>query len=99
MAHHRRGLRRALRDDELLTRVEADWRTAGLGSRREAMLAYVERLTRDPAGVRRADVDALRAVGFEDADVLGICEVASYYAFANRIADGLGLEVEPYARS
>jgi alkylhydroperoxidase family enzyme len=38
-----------------------------------------------------ADVDALRAAGFEDADVLAICEVVGYYAYVNRIADGLGV--------
>ena len=40
--------------------------------------------------------DALRAVGFTDRDVLDICEVTAYYAYANRIADGLGIEVEDW---
>ncbi len=26
---------------------------------------------------------------------IDICSVAAYYAFANRIADGLGVELEP----
>ena len=42
----------------------------------------------------RADVEGLRAAGFDDADILAIAEVASYYAFVNRIADGLGVDVE-----
>lgn len=58
------------------------------------MLGYVETLTQAPWSVRRDDVDALRAVGFTDADVLGIVEVASYYAYVNRIADGLGVALE-----
>ena len=58
------------------------------------MLTYAEKLTRTPSAVERADVDALRAVGFEDADVLGLCEVVAYYAYANRIADGLGVGLE-----
>ena len=44
----------------------------------------------------RADVDALKAHDFSDADVLAIAEVTAYYAYANRIADGLGVEVEPW---
>jgi len=60
------------------------------------MLHYVDKLTRTPADVTRADVDALRAAGFADADVLAICEVAAYYAYVNRIADGLGVELEPW---
>jgi uncharacterized peroxidase-related enzyme len=76
--------------------VERDWRSAGLEERRTAMLAYAEKLTLRPASVTREDVDALRAVGFSDEDVLHICEVTAYYAYANRIADGLGVELEPW---
>lgn len=97
MTHHRRGLRRLLEDDELLARIEADPLGAGLDERRAAMLAYVVQLTRAPAGVRREHVERLRAAGFADEDVLAICEVAGYYAYANRIADGLGVAVEPWA--
>jgi uncharacterized peroxidase-related enzyme len=60
------------------------------------MLNYAEKLTRTPAAVRREDVEALRQVGFSDADVLHIAEVTAYYAFVNRIADGLGVELEPW---
>jgi len=58
------------------------------------MLRYVEKLTRAPADVAREDVDTLLAAGFADRDVLEICEVAAYYAYVNRIADGLGVQVE-----
>jgi uncharacterized protein YciW len=63
------------------------------------MLAYVETLTLAPAAVRRQDVDGLRAAGFSDADVLAIAEVAAYYAYVNRIADGLGVQLEPWVAS
>ena len=43
----------------------------------------------------RDDVESLRHVGFGDADVLAICEVAAYYAYVNRIADGLGVARNP----
>ncbi len=83
-----------MRDDDLVTSIEADWRTASLDARRRTMLEYVEKLSLTPAEVRKADVDALRTAGFSDDDVLGIVECAAYYAYANRIADGLGIEVE-----
>jgi uncharacterized peroxidase-related enzyme len=60
------------------------------------MLDYAEKLTRTPAAVGREDVEALRRVGFSDADVLHVAEVTAYYAFVNRIADGLGVELEPW---
>ena len=95
MAHHRRGLRRLLRDDALLARIEADYRNADLEPRRIAMLRYAALLTETPSAVTREDVLALRAVGFDDAAILGIAEVTAYYAYVNRIADGLGVELEP----
>ena len=60
------------------------------------MLRYADKLTRTPGRMASEDVDALRAVGFTDEDVLAIAEVTSYYAYANRIADGLGVELEPW---
>ena len=42
------------------------------------------------------DVKALRSVGFSDRDILDIVEVVGYYACANRIADGLGLDLETW---
>ncbi len=58
------------------------------------MLRYALKLTGKPAEMERSDVESLRSVGFEDADILGLCEVVAYYAFANRIADGLGVSLE-----
>jgi len=58
------------------------------------MLRYAEKLTRHPGRMCRSDVEALREVGFGDADVLAIAEVVGYYAYVNRIADGLGVELE-----
>ena len=83
-----------LKDDDLLEQIGGDWRSAHLGPRRHAMLEYVEKLTVSPSAVSRADVDALRGVGFGDRDVLDIAEVTAYYAYVNRIADGLGVELE-----
>jgi len=42
----------------------------------------------------KQDVVELRGVGFSDAAILDIAQVAGYYAFANRLADGFGVEVE-----
>ena len=58
------------------------------------MLRYVQKLTRTPAEMNREDVESLRLAGFADAAILDICQVAAYYAFVNRLADGLGVELE-----
>lgn len=60
------------------------------------MLDYAIKLTRDPGGMTSADTDALRAAGFGDAAILDICQVTSYYNYVNRLADGLGVDLEDY---
>ena len=60
------------------------------------MLTFAIKLTTAPGAMHDADVDALRAAGFSDRDILDIVEVVGYYAYANRIADGLGIETEPW---
>ena len=58
------------------------------------MLTYSVKLTARPGDMERADVEALRSVGFSDRDILDIAEVVGYYAYVNRIADGLGVALE-----
>ena len=62
------------------------------------MLDYAVKLTLAPWSVGEGDVERLREVGFEEAAILDICQVASYFNFVNRLADGLGVELEPYWR-
>ena len=61
------------------------------------MLGYTEKLTRHPWEMVEQDVIELRDPGFSDAAILDINQVAGYYAFVNRLADGLGVELEAYA--
>ena len=111
MVHHRRGLRRLLNDDALLERIDAclgkatvepgdipwsDLRASGIGEKRLTMLRYVEKLTLRPGAIEKADVDGLRSAGFTDAGILAIVEVTGYYAYVNRIADGLGVALEDW---
>ena len=46
------------------------------------------------ARVAAADVEALRAAGFDDRAIHDICAIAAYFAFVNRLAEGLGVELE-----
>ena len=60
----------------------------------KAMLAYAVKLTRAPGNVTEEDVTALRDTDFDDRAIHDICTVTAYFAFVNRIADGLGVELE-----
>lgn len=42
------------------------------------------------------DVDTLREAGLDDAEILDVCQVTAYYNYVNRLADGLGVELEWY---
>ncbi len=65
-----------------------------LDERRLALLDYALLLTRAPATIVREDVERLRTAGLDDTDVLHLAEVVAYYAYVNRIADGLGVALE-----
>ena len=58
------------------------------------MLGYAIKLTRTPAEMIEADVVALRDAGFSDRAILDINQIAGYFAYVNRLADGLGVELE-----
>lgn len=62
------------------------------------MLDYVAKLTLTPAEMRKGDVDALRDHGFSDRDILDIAMMTALFAYFNRIADGLGVELEAASR-
>lgn len=58
------------------------------------MLDYTAQLTRDPAKICPAHLDRLRQVGFDDRGILQINLIASWFAYINRVADGLGVGKE-----
>ena len=83
-----------MEDDELVATLARDYREADLEPAERAMLDFVAKLTETPAGMEEADVAALRDAGFDDRAVHDVVFVAAYYAFVNRVADGLGVTLE-----
>lgn len=63
------------------------------------MLGYAVKLTLEPWSMNQEDVKRLRQAGFSDADILDINQVTGYFAFVNRLADGLGVELEEAMKS
>jgi uncharacterized peroxidase-related enzyme len=74
--------------------VVADYRVADLSDRERSIVTYVEKLTLTPWEMTEHDLGGMRAEGLSDADILGVNLIASYFAYVNRIADGLGVGVE-----
>ena len=62
------------------------------------MLDYAVKLTKTPWEMEPEDVDKLRGEDFSDAAILDINQITGYYNFVNRLADGLGVELESFWR-
>jgi uncharacterized peroxidase-related enzyme len=80
--------------EALVDALARGYRDAALSSADREMLDYAVKLTEAPASVTARDAAGLRAAGFDDRALHDICAVVAYYAFVNRIADGLGVELE-----
>ena len=63
--------------------------------RLRALCGFAVKLTREPAAVARADVDALRPHGLDDAAIHDAIQVIAYFNYINRVADAVGIEDEP----
>lgn len=56
------------------------------------------KLTHEPHRCSRADVEALRAAGASDEEIHATVQVAAYFNYINRVADALGVDLEPEMR-
>ncbi len=77
-----------------MTAIEDNYRDADLSRRERTILEYAVKLTLKPSEMQRSDVEGLRGAGLSDAEILDVCQVTSYYNYVNRLADGLGVELE-----
>lgn len=84
--------------DLLVHHLASDWRRARLSVPDQALCAYAEKLTLSPAEVDSADIDALRAHGFDDRAIHDATQIVGYFNYINRVADALGVEPEPFIR-
>ncbi len=73
-----------------------DYRQADISHADRSMLDYAIKLTAEPWALEQQDVEQLRTAGFSDGAILDINQITGYFNFVNRLADGLGVELEPY---
>jgi uncharacterized peroxidase-related enzyme len=76
--------------------MKTDYHKADVPEKDIRMLEYAEKLTTDQCNMMKSDVARLRDAGFGDSDVLDIAQVTAYYNYVNRLACGLGVELEDY---
>lgn len=74
--------------------VKRDYTTAPIRANEKALLDFAVKLTREPWACTEADTVPLRQAGWSDRAILDLTLVVAYFAFVNRIADGLGVRLE-----
>ncbi len=91
LTSHGAVLRIRSKDAVLADAVAANYRAADLSPRQRAMLDFAVKITVASAECSDADIDALHAVGFSDADIMDIAQVAAFFNYSNRVASALDL--------
>lgn len=87
------------KDDELVQQIKVDYSKANIDEKTMAMLHYAMKLTESPRSITDEDVERLRAVGCTDREIFDACQITAYFNFVNRMAEGLGVELEEVYRS
>ena len=80
--------------DSSLAEAVASGRWQELDERTRALCAYAVKLTRTPGEMIEDDLSRLRELGLDDRAIVDANQVVSYFNYVNRIADGLGVELE-----
>jgi uncharacterized peroxidase-related enzyme len=61
-----------------------------------ALCHFAKKLTLSPSQMSPADLDELRAHGFDDRAIHDATQVIGYFNYINRVADALGVEPEDF---
>lgn len=72
---------------------QCDVHQSSLDAETRAMPDFATKLRREPAAMRRADVERLREHGLTDEQILSVTLIVCLFNFMTRLADGLGVEV------
>ena len=96
--HHLEGLKRLLKDEErvnhIMTAFNAKALHVAFSGKELAAVLYARKLTTEPTELKKSDIDHLKLTGWNDAEILEINQVVAYFAYANRVVLGLGLNTD-----
>ncbi|MCA1031487.1 peroxidase [Bacillus timonensis] len=82
------------KDDELVEGLKTNYLSLNLEEKERGILDYAVKLTKSPHSVKDEDVERLRSLGCSDTEILDVCQITSYFNFINRMAEGLGVQLE-----
>lgn len=96
--HHFSGMERLVDDNErsknIRLSLESEQFSDVFDERQTAAMVYTKKLTCAPVDITEADIDKLRATGWDDGEVLEINQVVAYFNYANRTVLGLGVHTD-----
>ena len=67
---------------------------ANLSQKDITLCSWAEKLTLTPGKMNESDVRRLEATGFSQNAISDAAQVIGYFNYINRIADGLGVDLE-----
>lgn len=77
-----------------LRAILTNFHDAGLEAHEVAMMEFAQKIARSANEVTQADVDALRALGLKDIEILDITLTATMRSFASKTFNALGAEAD-----
>jgi uncharacterized peroxidase-related enzyme len=88
---HGAAVRQLAQDPRLGEALVLNYRVAELEPRQRAMLDFAVKLTEESHLIEADDRARLREVGFSDADIFDICDVAGFFNMSNRVASAIDM--------
>ncbi|WP_265519353.1 peroxidase-related enzyme [Nitratireductor luteus] len=82
------------KDETVMQKVFLDGEAADLDARSKAILEFGVRLSQCPPQVGQADIEALRALGLDDQEILDLTLATALFGWANRLMHTLGEPVD-----
>ncbi len=82
------------KDVRLVGGVISNYTRAAISPAERALLDFAVKLTVEPWAMEETDMARLRAAGWSDRAILDLSLVVAYFAFVNRLAHGLGVQLE-----
>ena len=93
--HHYEGMRKLIMDDQRSQNIrkafEEEKPAKVFKSKELAIINYAVKITINPHDISPEDIEKLRINNVEDGEILEINQVAAYFAYANRMVLGLGI--------
>jgi uncharacterized peroxidase-related enzyme len=84
-------VRRLTGDEHLSPEFATTWRTYNVDEKTRALLEYAEKLTKTPAAIDDADIDALRSAGWNEEGIYEATALISFFNFSGRMEAASGL--------